>query len=193
MDSTASTANKIADSLKPQTKSELVSRAGVFTYHLSRTCVDDLTKLLADVKAGTYGTELQDVFTSLRQENFWPAAKELICVSARLTAMDQDVAGEGHWITAFASSCLNAADKVIEDPSAEEIMEVHNDQSYPDSLAQHAALSICHQLGFANHSQRAAEPLEKYLKVATKYRFDLLTYVLTQPLDVLVESTKPSK
>lgn len=193
MESNAPIAQKISDSLKPADKADMVKRAGIFTFHLSRTCVDDLTKLLADVKAGTYGNELRDVFASLKQESFWPAAKELICVSAVLTALDQGAADTSHWLWRFVELSLAASDQVLEDPSSREIMELHRDIHGAETLCQRASLSICHQLGFGSHSQRAAEPLERYLKVATRYRYDLLTYVLTQTVDVLVESTKPQQ
>ncbi|HEY9784784.1 MAG TPA: hypothetical protein V6D17_05215 [Candidatus Obscuribacterales bacterium] len=190
MEQSAAAASKIQDSLKPATDKESMQRAGVFTFHLSRTCVDDLTKLLADIKGGAYGNELKDVFASLKQESFWPAAKELICVSAYLTAVDQGVTESTHWLSQLISHSLAATDKVIEYPTSSEIMELHAGIHGAEAVCNRAALSICHQLGFGPHATKAAEAIEKYLKMATGYRADLLTYVLTQPVSVLVESTK---
>ncbi|HEY9793770.1 MAG TPA: hypothetical protein V6D22_25465 [Candidatus Obscuribacterales bacterium] len=113
------------------------------------------------------------------QAEFLSATKELLCIWVHLEAVDQGGETMSGWLIEFLQFSLASTDFVIEQPSAQSIMEEHGDCTETKVLIEHVCQSISHRLGYGPMAKLLAPAFAPLLEKSRLLRQQALRDALT--------------
>ncbi len=174
---------------EPQSEEERNFRLDYYTCKLAITASEQLTGALMSLRGAAdrlKPPELGELaLKHFKEEEFSAAIKEIICIWIHQEAVEQGAEGLPDWLRHFFRLSFGAADYMIAQPTAWEVMHAYGRCQDMVALCMAACCRVCSELGFGVAAMTFSPTVMPIVLQTGPLRQHLLEVALTSSLQDL--------